>query len=235
MGKRLLRWVFNALFALLTDRTLEGAENLPEEGPYILAANHLSILDVPLVFGLLGSEKVTGWAAEKWENHPLIGPLLRLGGGIFIQRGEIDRGALKAAIRWLEAGNVFGMSPEGTRSRTGELIRGKTGIAYLVDATNAPVVPVAIIGSDTGISKLLRLRRPHLTIRVGQPFRLPPIDPKNRPRGLRQNADEVMCRIAALLPERYHGAYADHPRLHALLDSQRELSAASGRSPGRPE
>jgi 1-acyl-sn-glycerol-3-phosphate acyltransferase len=192
-------------------------ENLPKSGPCIVAANHLSILDAPLVYGLIGSEEITGWAAEKWEWHPIFGPILRLGGGIFIDRGEVDREALRAAVRWLQDGKVFGMSPEGTRSRVGALIRAKTGVAYLAHETKATIVPLAVIGTDTGIEELLHFKRPELTVRIGKPFHLPPLDPDQRTASLRRNADEVMCRIAALLPPRYWGVYAEHPRLKEIL------------------
>ncbi len=220
MGPRLLRWIFNAIMAILTRREVEGLENLPPQGPYIIAVNHLSILDVPFVYGILGGPHITGWAAEKWERHPLVSPLLRLGHGIFIQRGKVDRGALRAAVSWLREGKVFAMAPEGTRSRTGGLQRAKTGIAYLAHLTGAPIVPMALIGTERGIPAALRLRRAQLILRIGKPFRLPPLDRKDRAGSLRRNTDEVMCRIAALLPPEYRGVYADHPRLQELLPEQ---------------
>ena len=220
MGARFLRWIFNFLSAILTKREVEGWEHLPAEGPYILAANHLSIIDLPLLFGLVGAENVTGWAAEKWEHHPIVGRLLRLGGGIFIQRGQVDRSAIHSAIDWIEAGNIFGIAPEGTRSPTGSLMRAKTGIAYLADATGALIVPVAQQGNETTFANLKRLRRPTLHVRFGKPFHLPPLDPDNRISSLRRNTDEVMCRIALLLPESYRGVYADHPILAQLREEQ---------------
>jgi len=218
---RSLRWIFNALSALLTRRQVEGLENLPPEGPYILAVNHLSYLDVPFVFGLIGNENVTGWAAEKYQRHLIFGPILGLAGGIFIERGQVDRRALGSAIAWLKQGGIFGMAPEGTRSKTGALMRGKTGVVYLAHETGAPIVPCAITGTETAIRSWLRLRRPVFRLRVGQPFHLPPLDSQNRTASLREQTDEVMCRIAALLPEVYRGVYADHPRLKALLEGPR--------------
>jgi 1-acyl-sn-glycerol-3-phosphate acyltransferase len=182
-----------------------------------MASNHLGLVDVPLIFGLVGGEHLTGWAAEKWQGHLIFGTLLRMGGGIFIQRGEVDRKALDAAIRWLQAGNVFGMAPEGTRSQTGGLIRGKTGIAYLADQADAPILPVAMTGTEAALTALLRFRRQRVTVRFGELFALPPLEAENRAASLRRNTDEVMCRIAALLPAEYRGVYADHPRTLELL------------------
>lgn len=217
MQARFLRWSFDKLMGIITRREVRGLENLPAHGPYIMASNHLGLVDVPLIFGLVGDEHLTGWAAEKWQGHLIFGTLLRMGGGIFIQRGEVDRKALEAAIRWLEGGNVFGMAPEGTRSHTGGLIRGKTGIAYLADQAAVPILPVAVTGTQGALTSLLRLRRQLVTVRFGELFELPPPNPENRPASLRRNADEVMCRIAALLPTEYRGVYADHPRTLELL------------------
>lgn len=219
MTARLLRWLFDKLMAALTRREVEGLGNVPPEGPYIMASNHLGLVDVPVIFGLVGGEHLTGWAAEKWQRHIIFGTLLRMGGGIFIHRGEVDRRALEGAIRWLEAGNAFGMAPEGTRSKTGGLARGKTGIAYLVDHVHAPILPVALTGTEGAIRSLLRLRRQRVSVRFGQLFELPPLDPDDRSGSLRRNTDEVMCHIAALLPPEYRGVYADHPRTLELLDA----------------
>jgi 1-acyl-sn-glycerol-3-phosphate acyltransferase len=217
MLARILRWIFNAAFALLTKRELHGFDNLPPHGPYILAANHLSYFDLPLLYGLVGGPHVTGWAAEKYQHNPLFNQLVRLGGGTFIRRGEVDRKALDFAVDWLKRGNVFGMAPEGTRSKTGMLARGKTGAAYLANLAGAAIVPFAITGTEALWQTLIRLRRPRLTVRVGIPFRLPLLSQAERAADLRRHTDEIMCRIAALLPPAYRGVYANHPRLQELL------------------
>jgi 1-acyl-sn-glycerol-3-phosphate acyltransferase len=217
MFSRFLRWIFDLLSRLLTRREIAGLDNLPESGPYIMAINHLSYFDLPFVFGLVGGENVTGWAAEKYAHHPFFGPILRMGGGIFIDRGEVDRGALSAAEVWLNQGKIFGMAPEGTRSKDHQLQRGKTGVAYLSHSTGAAIIPIGIHGTEDTMRCWLRLRRPTFHMRVGEPFTLPPLDPDNRTASLRRNTDEIMCRIAVLLPPEYRGVYAEHPRLRELL------------------
>ncbi len=217
MLSRFLRWIFDLLSRLLSHRDIKGLENLPESGPYILAINHLSYFDLPFVFGMIGGENVTGWAAEKYAHHPFFGPILRMGGGIFIDRGEVDRGALGAAQAWLNQGNIFGMAPEGTRSKDNQLQRGKTGVAYLSHMTGAPIVPIGIFGTEDTIHCWLRLRRPTFHMRIGEPFTLPPLDPDDRTTSLRRDTEEIMCRIAALLPPEYRGIYVDHPRLQEFL------------------
>ena len=213
-----LRNLFRFALWLLTERQLEGLDNIPDP-PYIFAINHLGLFDVPLVYGHVGGPHIIGWAAEKYEYHPIFGPLLRAGGAIFIQRGLVDRQALDAAVRAIKNGKAFGMAPEGTRSESAELARGKTGVAYLAAESGAPVVPAAITGTEKVGRELRRLRRPTLTMRIAPPLELPPVSDQQRSKDLRRNADEVMCRIAAMLPPSYRGVYADHPRTHALLDA----------------
>jgi 1-acyl-sn-glycerol-3-phosphate acyltransferase len=219
MFSRFLHWIFDLLSRLLAHRKVEGLDNLPESGPYILAINHLSYFDLPFVFGLLGGEDVTGWAAEKYARHPFFGPILRMGSGIFIDRGEVDRSALSAAKVWLDQGKIFGMAPEGTRSKDNQLQRGKTGVAYLSHLSGAPIVPIGLHGTEDTIHCWLRLRRPTFHMHIGEPFTLPPLDPENRTASLRRDTTEVMCRIAALLPPQYRGIYAERPRLLELLNS----------------
>ena len=219
MLSRLLRWGFNLLSALFFNREVKGLENLPPDGPYIMVINHLSYFDAPFAYGLLGSGKVTGWAAEKYQWHPIFGPLLHMAGGIFIQRGLVDRTAIAAAVQWLMNGGIFAMAPEGTRSKTGSLARGKTGAAFLANEADVPIVPIGLTGTEKVPQAWRRLRRPLLTMHIGKPFTLPALNPKNRSSDLRRNTDEIMCRIAALVPPEYRGEYADHPRLQELLQS----------------
>jgi 1-acyl-sn-glycerol-3-phosphate acyltransferase len=214
---RFLRLPANTLLDLLTIHRVEGHRHLPSHGPCIIVANHLSFLDAVLVFALVGGEDMTAWAAEKWENNLIYGTILRLGNAFFVRRGQVDRQALERAADWLRAGKIFGMAPEGTRSRDGGLGRAKPGVAYLASLVDCPVVPIAHWGTESTISSWLRIRRPRIEVRVGPAFRLPPLDPEDRSSSLRRNADEVMCHLAALMPAERWGHYTEHPRLRQLL------------------
>jgi len=217
MRARLAKWFFRTAFKLLTRLEVNNLENIPPSGPYILASNHLSRTDSPLLYIYFGSNNITGWVAHQYRRNLFFGLLVKLGNPIFIRRGEVDRQAIDAAVEALKSGKIFGMAPEGTRSRVGSLNNGKTGIAFLADAAQVPVLPLAITGTDTLFRNLLKLHRPHITVTIGELFYLPPLNPDDRSAGLRQNTDEVMCRIAAMLPESYRGFYADRPRLKELL------------------
>jgi len=225
MSSRFFQRLFNLVFMLITRRRIIDKQNLPKQGAYILTTNHLSYFDTPLIFGIMGGENVIGWAAEKYEQHWLFGFIIRAMGGVFIQRGEVDRRALGQAIKAIKAGKVFAVAPEGTRSPKKSLQQGKTGVAFLADQTGVPILPVAITGTENMAAELKRLRRPSVSIRFGSAYYLPHIDRENRSEGLETNTDEIMCRIAAMLPESYRGVYHDHPRLKAILAADESPSS----------
>jgi 1-acyl-sn-glycerol-3-phosphate acyltransferase len=218
MFDRALKKLFQLVMNFLARQEFKGFERVPAP-PYIMAVNHLGFFDVAFVYGKLGSTNLTGWAAEKYEHHPFFGPLLRAGGAIFIDRGKVDRKAIAAAVDWLHQGNGFGIAPEGTRSPSSSLIRAKTGIAYLADEAQVPILPIAITGTEKIGAGIPPFYRPRLTARCGEAFRLPALPADGRAAGLRRNTDEIMCRIAAMLPSDYRGIYADHPRTLELLQA----------------
>lgn len=217
MQARIMRWIFKIFYALLTRLEVNGLENVPTSGAYIIATNHMSYFDPPLHYHIIGNSNIAGFVAAKYRKNLILGTIVRIANPVFVRRGSVDRQALNAAVQILKSGQPFGMAPEGTRSKNGSLNRGKTGVALLAELSKAPVIPAAITGTDKAMKELLRLRRPQLTVRFAPPFYLPPLDAGQRSKSLRRNTDEVMCRLAALLPETYRGVYADHPRLGEFL------------------
>jgi 1-acyl-sn-glycerol-3-phosphate acyltransferase len=213
MMRSWLRSLARLLFRNLSRVIVEGVENIPEEGPCLLAANHLSRLDSPLIFSLVERGDLTGLVADKYKKYPFFYALINPVNVIWIHREGADFQALRDAINYLKRGGLVGLAPEGTRSTTGALMAAKTGAAYLADRAQAPVIPAAIWGTETAMRELLHLRRPCITVRFGAPFTLPPIERGERNAGLRRNTDEIMKRIAALLPQKYRGAYAEGQRM----------------------
>ncbi|GGN03345.1 1-acyl-sn-glycerol-3-phosphate acyltransferase [Thermus composti] len=191
------------LLHLLFGYRVEGAERVPKEGPVILAANHLSILD-PIVIAAGVRRPVSFLARSELFRLPLLSRLLPLLYAIPVERGQSDLFAIKSAIRALEKGMAFGIFPEGTRSRTGRLQPFKTGVAAIAFRTGSPVVPVAVIGAEeawpTG-RKFFRLRRP-IRVVFGEPI---PVPKKNRVthQELENLTREIEARVRELLPPRY--------------------------------
>ena len=216
--RSILRCLVIVLAAILTRTKISGKDNIPTEGGVLMTANHLSAIDPALIFMALGRQDATGFVAKKHQANPFYRIVVNLVDGIWLNRYEADTQALRKARTHLMNGGIFGLAPEGTRSLTGALINGKTGAAYLADIANVPIQPIAIIGTEGAGHRLIKLERPKIEVIFGELYILPSIDRKDREAGLQRNTDEIMCRIAALLPPRYRGVYADHPRLKELLE-----------------
>jgi 1-acyl-sn-glycerol-3-phosphate acyltransferase len=226
--RRTLRKLFNFLFRTLSKLEVIGVENVPPEGGYIIAVNHLSRLDPPLGYALVDRDDLTAIVTDKYKRNLLINPIVNLLNGIWIDRDIADFHAIREARKYLKAGWILGIAPEGTRSTVGALLTAKTGVAYLADKANTKIIPAAVYGTENAIRQLFRLRRPHIHMHFGEPFLLPRVERASRAEDLEQNTDEIMCQIAVMLPPSYRGAYADHPRLHELLGSQ-EVASPAGR------
>jgi 1-acyl-sn-glycerol-3-phosphate acyltransferase len=212
---QLLHALFWLMARLLTRCEFHVPPNLPTKGPLIIAVNHLHYVDPPLVMLALPLRHITVLIGEKWAERWPISWLVKMDGGIYVQRGEADRRAIERCLDVLRHGGVLGLAPEGTRSRTGVMQRGKPGVAYLATKANVPIIPVGISGQENITSEWKRFRRPHIVVRVGEPFMLPPVDRHHRAEQLQALSDEVMCRIAALVREDLRGVYANHPACQA--------------------
>ncbi len=209
---RMVWAMFEVLFNLLCRVQTEGASNVPKKGPFIIACNHLHLFDPPLVLVAVPYHQIIVLAAEKWGETWPINWLLKSVGAIFVRRGEVDREALNKCLDVLSRGGIIGLAPEGTRSRTGTMQRGKPGVAYLAIKADVPIVPVGVSGQNRIFSEWKRLRRPRVMIRMGEPFKLEPVHGRNKGQQLQERSDEVMRRIAALVHEDLRGVYSDNIR-----------------------
>ena len=220
---RFLKSGFEIIYSLFSRRSLVGEHNLPISGGCILVVNHMSLVDAPLILTLIKHPKLSGFIANKYHRNIFFRLIINwaasgAGGVVWVRRGTAARSALTAALKALESGVMLGIAPEGTRSKTGGLQSPKAGIAFLATKANVPIVPAVMIGTDKAFAELKRFRRPHLILKVGPPFRLEPIARKERTTQLQVHTEDIMLRLAALLPEKYRGVYTDHPRLKYFLE-----------------
>ncbi len=204
-----LRRLFRILFHYLTRMDVSGLENIPKEGGCLLALNHLSVLDAPLIFHLIDRPDVTAIVARKHQRNPLFRWVINQAQGIWLDRENLDVDALRTARQVLRQGWILGIAPEGTRSRTKALQPAHPGVAFLAAQCNVPILPVGIWGTEKAIALLLRLRRPDIHVRFGKPFFLPPLERRQRSQSLQRNTEMIMRHIATLLPPAYRGVYQE--------------------------
>lgn len=199
--------------------TVEGLDNVPKRGPVILASNHLSFIDsvvIPVIAGrpvafLAKSEYFEG----RKPHQRAVGALLGALGHVPVERGKgrASLAALDVATSVLTSGGAFGIYPEGTRSLDGRLHRGHTGVAQLTLTTGAPVVPLALIGTDRMLPKGARVpRRSPITVRFGAPLDFSRYDGlADSPAIRRSVTDEIMYAILDLSGQEYVDAYHKRP------------------------
>jgi 1-acyl-sn-glycerol-3-phosphate acyltransferase len=217
--RNILRFLIRLTFNILTRVEVTGWENVPAGSRYVIAANHIGIADGLIFFYALDNWNVFTLVGEKWKEKTFFRFLGRYLDFVFIDRFNPDLKTLREVLKRMQNGQTLIIAPEGTRSRTGALIEGKPGASYLAAKSGFPILPIAITGSEDKnvFGGLKHFKRAHITVTAGAPFILPPLPTHDRDATLQQYTDEIMCRIAALLPERYWGVYADHPRLKELL------------------
>ena len=218
---RLIRFLIRIGLKLIARFEIHGKENVPLTGGMIIASNHIGILDIVMVYFGIDRTDLFIPVAEKFEKIGWIRWLGKQLNFLFVDRFNPDLKALRKMIALMEEGKCLVIAPEGTRSRVGSLNEGKPGVAYLAARSGFPIVPVAITGTADPVilGNVKRLRKSNITLTGGKPFIIPPLPKTNRDEALKNYTDEIMCQIAALLPERYRGVYANHPWLKELLQT----------------
>lgn len=204
----LIRAVARVLFLILLHVRVLGRKNLPKKGPFIIASNHLSWTDIPLIPAYLPYKVVAMAKEETFQGN--IAWLVRFMGGFPVRRGEGDRQAIRAADEQLKQGKVLLMFPEGTRSKTRTLAKGHAGLGMIALRSGVPVVPVAVWGSEHVLKKF----RPRVTIAFGPPVILKPEGAKITREDINASTEQVMRSIASMLPPAYRGVYGEqeHPQ-----------------------
>lgn len=217
--KKLIVALIRIVIRLIARVETKGYEYLPEKGGFVIAVNHLGFLDAPMAYYALDNWNLFIPVAEKWEESAVLRWLGRHLNAIFIDRFNPDLKAMREMIHRMERGQTLVIAPEGTRARDEKMAQGKPGVAYLAAKMGWTILPVAISGTEDRVilSNLRRFKRSTIRLTAGKPFTLPPFPKENREEKLQEYADEIMCRIAVLLPEHNRGYYAGHPRLKELL------------------
>ncbi|QAY64777.1 1-acyl-sn-glycerol-3-phosphate acyltransferase [Xylanimonas allomyrinae] len=217
----------------------KGLENVPADGPAILASNHLAVIDsfvLPLVLDrkvqFLGKSDYFTGAGLKGR---LVAGFMRGVGTIPVDRagGKASEAALRTGLRVLDQGGLFGIYPEGTRSPDGRMYRGKTGVARLALESGAPVVPVAMVGTDVAQPLGQALPKPMpIGVVLGEPLDFSRYKGMENDRFvLRAVTDEIVYAVLRLSEQEYVDVYAATAKARIAAERAAERRAAEGRSP----
>lgn len=181
---------------------------LPSCGPAILVINHINFLEAPLLASFVSSPRLAALSKKENLSNPGYRYFASIWNAIPIDRDGVDTESFKRCLDWVAGGGILGLAPEGTRSMNGVLQQGKAGVAMLAQRAGVPIWPIAHWGAEDFWENLKAFRRTPLHLRVGSPYLIAPAGSMTRT--VRQEiADEIMCSIAALMPERYRGSYAE--------------------------
>ena len=198
-----IRWLAIFVFHVFNGVHLKGRHNVPQQGAFIVAANHLSWTDIPII-PMHFQRKVIYMAKEEYFTSKLAW-LVRFLGSFPVKRGEGDRQALRTGEEQLKKGNILVIFPEGTRSRSRTLAKAHAGMGMIALRTGVPVVPVAIWGSENALKKFRSL----VTISYGEPIVFKPKGKKITREDIDEATETVMQKIAAMLPTEYRGVYGE--------------------------
>ena len=217
INRRILRVFFRIFFHLLGKVELTGMENIPDHNKYVAIFNHVSLVEVPFIGAFWPTILEIIGGADVWS-RPGVSIVVKMWSGVQVNRLGFDKDVFKQVKEIFEADRPLMISPEGTRSHSPGLGRGKPGVAFIIDQIDVVVLPVAVIGNTMDFLKNgFRGKRPLIQMIVGEPFKLPPVEGRGEIRRLnrQKNTDYCMARLAALLPESYRGVYAEYEKILA--------------------
>ena len=205
--------LFRVIFSLFTHQHVQGKENVPEHGPVVVVANHLSYADQYLLITAIKREMIF-MAKEDLFRNRVMRFLIEAFGAIPVRRGAMNWGALKQVHQVLDDGLAMFMFPEGSRSKNAQLQSAFSGSALIALHNHAPVLPVGISGMEVAEKGFLwvMFHRPRVAVNIGRPFYLSTPQGKSDKKQLKDLSDDIMEHIAELLPPEYRGYYANRQR-----------------------
>ena len=202
------RYFTRVILFLFTNWRVLGSEQIPDEGPLLVAANHLNLADPPIM-GCSINRQAMFMAKEELFQSWIKRYIVRNYGAFPVRRGGMNREALRFAEKWFDRGKVLIVFPEGRRSMEAQMVDAFSGSALIAVRNRVPILPVGIYGTEKITGLTWWLRRPRITVNIGRPFNLPSVNGKITKEQLAEFTHSIMARIAELLPGEYRGQYGE--------------------------
>lgn len=215
MGKRVrtINFLLRKIFQIVCNIHTDEFQKIPKNGPLILVGNHINFLEAPIMMPHVDNPNVIGVAKRESWNNPLFNFLFNEWNVIPIEREMIDREAFNEMLNALSDNKILAIFPEGTRSKNGQLLRGKPGVVAVAVKSKAPIVPISFYGYENFWENLKHFRKTNFFVKVGEPFHLN-LNGNGLSKEVRQEVtDEIMYKIAELLPEQY---LINYPNTHNM-------------------
>lgn len=210
-SQRIVLAIIKFLLRISLSWKVDGKENVPSEGPFIMVANHVHLVD-PILLISTFPRWINFMAKEELFRYPFLRIIIRWAQAFSIhRRGTIadKQETMNQAKNLLNKGLVLGMFPEGKRNHNGKLLPGKPGSAVIASRMGIPLLPVGIVGTEKLKGTSWLWKRPGIVVNIGQPFKLPPTNGRLTKSQTKSLTDLMMKKIAALLPRENRGAYGD--------------------------
>jgi 1-acyl-sn-glycerol-3-phosphate acyltransferase len=211
-GYHAINWLTRFVLSIPFRVDTSQLDRIPRQGPLLAVANHVNSFEAPIMLGWLDNPAIIGIGKHELWKNPLVSFLFYIWDIIPIDRGVVDRDAFNLALATLKQDKILYIAPEGTRNKTGRMLKGKPGVSILAARSGAPILPMAYWGHENFWDNLKHLRRTDFHVVVGEPFTLT-AEGASLSRDVREAvAEEIMFKIAELLPEQNRGVYAfDQP------------------------
>jgi len=210
-SQRIVLAIIKFLLRISLSWKVDGKENVPSEGPFIMVANHVHLVD-PILLISIFPRWINFMAKEELFRYPFLRIIIRWAQAFSVhRRGTIadKQETMIQAKNLLNKGLVLGMFPEGKRNHDGKLLPGKPGSAVIASRMGIPLLPVGIVGTENLKGTSWLWKRPGIVINIGQPFKLPPANGRLTKSQTKSLTDLMMKKIAALLPRENRGVYGD--------------------------
>ncbi len=209
LSERVINSLLRTFFRLFFRIDRSELAKVPQTGPLLMMVNHTSNLEGPMLYAFLHPRPLHALAKQELWDHKFMAYLMNMWKSIPVDRQNMGRSTMDACFKVLDDQHILAIAPEGTRSKDGKLQQGKGGVAFIAHKKDIPMIPVAVMGFTSFSRNIKRLRRTVITIKVGEVFEIVQKGGRIDSNARQALADEIMMRLAVLMPNEMRGHYKD--------------------------